>query len=198
MISFQLKQSDYIHGPLSALFLAPPISNEKNEFLTPISSPAKNHFKHSTCLFPTIRMRPDQKQLLSENRRIVIFDGVCNLCEYSVQFIVKHDVNARFKFVSAQSELGKELQLAYGIDTIKDGTVIFIKDKHPFIKSDAALEIARDLDGMWRFLYAFKYLPKTVRDYLYSVVSKYRYKWFGKKEECLLPDKRIKDRFLKE
>jgi predicted DCC family thiol-disulfide oxidoreductase YuxK len=141
-------------------------------------------------------MRPDQKQLLDENGRIIIFDGVCNLCEYSIQFIIKHDAKAKFKFVSAQSELGRKLQEANGIDTIKDGTVILIKNKLPLVRSDAALEIAKDLDGIWRYLYIFKILPRKVRDYLYSVVSKYRYQWFGKKEECLLPDKSIKDRFL--
>jgi len=130
------------------------------------------------------------------NQPLIIFDGVCNLCEYSVQFIVKNDRQARFKFVSAQSERGKELQSLHGVDTLKDGTVILLKNDLVYLKSDAAVEIAKDLDGLWRFLHVFKFIPKPVRDLVYSIISKNRYLWFGKKNACLLPDKNIKDRFL--
>jgi predicted DCC family thiol-disulfide oxidoreductase YuxK len=127
---------------------------------------------------------------------IIIFDGVCNLCEYSVQFIVKHDRQARFKFVSAQSERGKVLQRIYGVDTLQDGTIILLKGDHVYVKSDAAVEIAKDLDGLWRFLYYVKFILKPARDFIYSIISKNRYRWFGKKNECLLPDNNIKERFL--
>ena len=127
---------------------------------------------------------------------IIIFDGVCNLCEYSVQFIVKHDRQARFKFVSAQSEKGKVLQCIYGVDTLQDGTVILLKNGQVYVKSDAAVEIAKDHDGLWRFLHVFTFIPKPARDLVYSVISQNRYRWFGKKNECLLPDNNIKDRFL--
>ena len=127
---------------------------------------------------------------------IIIFDGVCNLCEYSVQFIVKHDRQARFKFVSAQSERGKVLQRIYGVDTLQDGTVILLKGDQVYVKSDAAVEIAKDLDGLWRFLYYVKFILKPARDFIYSIISKNRYRWFGKKNECLLPDNNIKERFL--
>ncbi len=127
---------------------------------------------------------------------IIIFDGVCNLCEYSVQFIVKHDRQARFKFVSAQSERGKVLQRIYGVDTLQDGTVILLKGDQVYVKSDAAVEIAKDLDGLWRFLHVFTFIPKPARDLVYSVISQNRYRWFGKNNECLLPDNNIKGRFL--
>ena len=127
---------------------------------------------------------------------IIIFDGVCNLCEYSVQFIVKHDRQARFKFVSAQSEKGNDLQRLNGVDTLQDGTVILLKNGQVYVKSDAAVEIAKDLDGLWRFLHVFKFIPKPVRDFIYSIISKNRYRWFGNKNECLLPDNNIKERFL--
>lgn len=132
----------------------------------------------------------------NKNNRIIIFDGLCNLCEYSVQFIIKNDHRAKFNFVAGQSERGKELQLLHGFDTIRDGTVILVKDEQIFIKSDAALEIARELDGLWRFLYIFRFVPKPIRDFLYTVISKNRYQWFGVKNECLLPDDTFKDRFL--
>lgn len=127
---------------------------------------------------------------------LIIFDGVCNLCEYSVQFIVKNDRQARFKFVSAQSDRGKELQRLHGVDTLKDGTVILLKNDQVYVKSDAAVEIAKDLQGPWRFLHVLKFIPRPVRDLVYSIISKNRYRWFGKKNECLLPDKNIRDRFL--
>ena len=127
---------------------------------------------------------------------IIIFDGICNLCEYSVQFIIKHDRRARFKFVSAQSERGKVLQGMCGIDTLQNGTVILFKNNQVYVKSDAAVEIAKDLDGLWRFLRVFKFFPKPARDLIYSIISKNRYQWFGKKNECLLPDDNIKERFL--
>ena len=127
---------------------------------------------------------------------IIIFDGVCNLCEYSVQFIVKHDRQAKFKFVSAQSERGKVLQRIYGVDTLQDGTVILLKGDQVYVKSDAAVEIAKDLDGLWRFLYVFKFILKPARDFIYSIISKNRYGLFGKKNACFLPDNNIKGRFL--
>ena len=127
---------------------------------------------------------------------IIIFDGVCNLCEYSIQFIVKHDRQAKFKFVSAQSERGTVLQRTYGVDTLRDGTVILLKADQVYIKSDAAVEIAKDLDGLWSFLYILKFILRPVRDFIYSRISKNRYRWFGKKNECLLPDNNIKERFL--
>jgi predicted DCC family thiol-disulfide oxidoreductase YuxK len=131
-----------------------------------------------------------------DTRRIIVFDGVCNLCEYSIQFIIRNDKDGKFLFVSAQSSIGAILQSTYEADTIKDGTVILIKNNTVYIKSDAALEIAKDLDGLWKLLYAFKILPKSIRDYFYSVISRYRYQWFGKKNTCLLPDNTIRSRFL--
>lgn len=127
---------------------------------------------------------------------IIIFDGVCNLCAYSVKFIVKNDRHARFKFVSAQSEKGKVLQRTCGVDTLQDGTVILLKNDQVYIKSDAALQIAKDLDGLWGFLYILKFIPKPAREFFYSIISKNRYRWFGKSNECLLPDNNMKKRFL--
>ena len=127
---------------------------------------------------------------------IIIFDGVCNLCAYSVKFIVKNDRHARFKFVSAQSEKGKVLQHKCGVDTLQDGTVILLKNDQVYIKSDAALQIAKDLDGLWRFLYVFKFMPKPAREFFYSIISKNRYRWFGKRNECPFPENNMKERFL--
>ena len=127
---------------------------------------------------------------------IIIFDGVCNLCEFSVRFIVKNDRHARFRFVAAQSEKGKAFQRSCGVDTLRDGTVILLEDDQVYIKSDAALHIAKNLDGVWRFLYILRFIPKPVREYFYAIISKHRYRWFGKRDQCLLPDANLKARFL--
>lgn len=127
---------------------------------------------------------------------LIIFDGVCSLCEFSVQFIIKRDPQAKFTFVAAQSEKGKELQHQYGVDTLQDGTVILLKNNQVYVKSDAALEIAKELQGPWHLLQFLKIIPKPARDFVYSIIAKNRYRWFGKKNECLVPDKKTRERFL--
>ena len=127
---------------------------------------------------------------------IVVFDGVCNLCEDSVAFIIARDPGAKFKFVSAQSPIGKEIQERYGIDAIEDETVILIKNGKVFTHSDAGLEIAKDLNGSWSLLRYAKAVPRPIRNKVYSTIAKNRYKWFGKKNECMLPSSEIKARFL--
>jgi len=129
-------------------------------------------------------------------KSIVVFDGVCNLCEDSVSFIIARDPNAKFKFVSAQSPLGIDLQDRYGIDAIKDETVILIKDDKVYTHSDAGLEIAKDLKGSWKYLHYAKVVPKPIRNWVYSTIAENRYKWFGQKNECMIPSQDNKARFL--
>ncbi|MBV1921843.1 MAG: thiol-disulfide oxidoreductase DCC family protein [Pseudomonadales bacterium] len=127
---------------------------------------------------------------------VVVFDGVCNLCEDSVAFIIARDPEAKFKFVSAQSPVGKEIQKRYEIDAVEDETVILIKNGKVFTHSDASLEIAKDLSGPWSLLHYAKAVPKPIRNKVYSTIAKNRYKWFGKKNECMLPSAEVKARFL--
>jgi predicted DCC family thiol-disulfide oxidoreductase YuxK len=127
---------------------------------------------------------------------IIIFDGVCNLCDFSVRFIIKNDRHQKFKFVAAQSQRGIDFQRLCGVDTLKDGSVILLKGNQAYVKSDAAVEIAKDLDCPWNFLQIIKFIPKSVRDFIYSIISKNRYRWFGKKNQCLIPDNNIRERFL--
>ena len=103
---------------------------------------------------------------------IIIFDGVCNLCEFSVRFIINNDRHAKFKFIAAQSEIGMDFQRRYSVNALREGTVILLKGDQVYDKSDAAVEIAKDLDGPWKFLRVFKFIPKPVRDFMYSVISK--------------------------
>ncbi|MCG8671247.1 MAG: thiol-disulfide oxidoreductase DCC family protein [Pseudomonadales bacterium] len=127
---------------------------------------------------------------------VVVFDGVCNLCEDSVAFIIARDPQAKFKFVSAQSAIGKQLQERLGIDAIRDETVILIKEGEVFTHSDAGLEISKDLKGPVRFLHHAKIVPSPIRNTVYKTIAKNRYKWFGKKAQCMLPSPDIKARFL--
>ena len=133
---------------------------------------------------------------MEQSYPVVIFDGVCNLCEQSVNFIIRHDRCGQFRFVSAQSEKGRALQDQYGVDAMADETVILIKDGKAYTRSDAAMEIAKDLDGGWQWLAIGRFVPAGIRNPVYSVIARNRYGWFGKKPQCMVPDVHIKDRFI--
>ena len=127
---------------------------------------------------------------------ILLFDGLCNLCNGSVNFILKRDKLGKFKFASLQYEIGKKLTNKFDIDTNIVDSIILIKNEKVFIKSSALLEILKDLPIGWRVFRIGIILPKFIRDYLYDFVAKHRYRIFGKKDECPIPPKDIQDRFL--
>ena len=127
---------------------------------------------------------------------VIIFDGVCSLCEWTVIFVIRRDKAGRFRFAAAQSDAGKELQRRHGIDALEAGTMILVCDGTVYTKSDAALEIARGLDGPWRWLSAFRLVPRPVRDRVYSFIGNRRYAWFGRKDQCLVPTPELTERFL--
>ena len=131
-----------------------------------------------------------------EPRLIIVFDGVCNLCESSVNFVIRRDERRNFKFARAQSQIGIDLQNQYDINVLDLETMVLIKDGVAYAKSDAAIEIAKNLDGLWKILSSIKVVPKTVRDWIYSKIAKNRYRWFGKKDSCMVPSMDIKSRFL--
>jgi predicted DCC family thiol-disulfide oxidoreductase YuxK len=126
---------------------------------------------------------------------IILFDGVCNLCNHSVQFIIKRDPKGHFKFASLQSEIGQKLVEQYGIPKGIE-SIIYIENNKVFIKSSAALRISKKLNGYWGFLMILSILPSSFRDFFYDIIAKNRYKWFGKKESCMLPTTETKKRFL--
>ncbi len=127
---------------------------------------------------------------------IVIFDGVCNLCERLVIFIIRRDRGSKFKFVQAQSEIGIRLQSELGMDVIVSQTMILVKNGSALHKSAAALEIARNLDGAWKWMYGFKMVPTFLLDKIYDYIAANRYRWFGEKKDCLVPTKELQDRFM--
>ena len=125
--------------------------------------------------------------------RIILFDGECNFCDASVQFIIKRD-NGTFHFASLQSEVGKQLVERFQLQGID--SVVLIENERAYTKSTAALRIAKRLHRLWRFCYLLIVLPKPIRDSIYDLIAKNRYKWFGKKEICLLPNEKDRARFL--
>ncbi|WP_425414721.1 thiol-disulfide oxidoreductase DCC family protein [Peribacillus kribbensis] len=126
---------------------------------------------------------------------IILFDGVCNFCSGAVRFIIKRDPHARFSFASLQSDIGKNMIAAYNIPSHLD-SIILIEDGHVFYYSSAALKIAARLKGAWRTAAVLFIVPPFIRNRVYTFIAKNRYKWFGKKEECMIPTKDIRARFL--
>lgn len=133
---------------------------------------------------------------LISNFNTILFDGLCNLCNGSVNFILKRDKKGKFKFASLQSEIGTELTNKYNIDTNIVDSIVLIKNNKVFTKSNAVLEILKDLPIGWRVFRIGIILPKVIRDWLYDLIAKHRYRIFGKKDECPIPSKDVQDRFL--
>jgi predicted DCC family thiol-disulfide oxidoreductase YuxK len=128
--------------------------------------------------------------------KVILFDGVCNLCNNSVQFIIRHDPVGQFKFAALQSPFGQEQLRKFGIPQEALNSVILISENVAFQRSDAALEIARYFTGMWKGLYYFKIIPRFFRDWIYDLISRNRYSLFGKKDECMIPTPELKARFI--
>jgi predicted DCC family thiol-disulfide oxidoreductase YuxK len=132
---------------------------------------------------------------VTQPEAIILFDGICNLCSGSVQFIIKRDPTAYFKFASLQSDFGQQLLQKFGLDQKSFHSIILIQDDKVYQRSDAALKIARRLTGGWPMLYAFNILPRFLRDGVYNLISRNRYKLFGKKDACWIPTPELKSRF---
>jgi predicted DCC family thiol-disulfide oxidoreductase YuxK len=133
---------------------------------------------------------------LLTNNQLILFDGVCNLCNSSVDFIVRHDKKGVFKFASLQSDLGQEVMKKFNLPMQKYDSVLLIRQNKVFKKSTAALEIARQLKGFWFLLYGFMIIPAFIRNLAYDLIAQNRYRWFGKKETCRLPTTEERGRFL--
>lgn len=133
---------------------------------------------------------------LTNNTAIVLFDGVCNLCNNSVQFIIKHDKKNIFKFASLQSAIGQQLLKTYELPTSNFSSFVLIQHNKTYTQSTAALKIAQQLNGPIKLLYAFMIVPAFIRNKVYDVIAKNRYKWFGKREVCMLPSPQLASKFL--
>jgi len=131
-----------------------------------------------------------------KNKSIILFDGVCNLCNGSVQFIIKRDKKQNFLFTSLQSDAGQELLLHFNLKNSDFDSIILIKNNKVYQKSTAILHISRHLPGLWKLNYGFIIIPKFIRDFFYTIIANNRYKWFGKKDSCMIPTTELQKRFL--
>lgn len=133
---------------------------------------------------------------LIKHHDIVLFDGVCNLCNHAVLFIIDRDKKNKYKFASLQSVEGKQLLQRFQISTQKLDSLVLISANKAFVKSTAALRIAYNLSGLWPLFYVFIIVPSFIRDIFYNLIAKYRYKMFGKSESCRYPSDELKSRFI--
>lgn len=127
---------------------------------------------------------------------IIVFDGICNLCSGIVLFIIKRDKKALFRFAALQSEAGQSILKKFSVFSEQTDTIYYIRDTEYFQKSTAILYILKDLGGGWNCLYPLIYIPMSLRDMLYLLISRYRYKLFGKRQSCMIPTPEIKKRFM--
>src|ERR1041385_7164019 len=139
---------------------------------------------------------------------VVLFDGVCNFCDASVNFIIDHDKAGYFKFAPLQSDEGRRLANEYGFesetakqddstsDLIPIDSIILVEDGKAYIHSTGALRVLRRLGWPWSWAYAFMIVPRTIRDWGYRLFARYRYRLFGRKEQCMIPTPEVRARFL--
>jgi predicted DCC family thiol-disulfide oxidoreductase YuxK len=127
---------------------------------------------------------------------LLLFDGVCNLCNGVVQFVIRHDRAGRFRFAALQSEPGQAMLRQFGLSTQQFDSFVYVKDGQFFTESTAALRVARDLGGAWRLLYGFIIVPRPLRDAVYRWVARNRYRFFGRQESCMIPTPELRARFL--
>lgn len=131
------------------------------------------------------------------NKKIILFDGVCNLCNLAVQFVIQHDTKDVFRFVALQSELGQEILKHIGVNPANvDSIILYEPGIAYYYKSQAVLEIAKHLGGFWHFGTIFRVIPTGIRNQLYDYIAKNRYKWYGKKENCMIPTPELRAKFL--
>jgi predicted DCC family thiol-disulfide oxidoreductase YuxK len=131
------------------------------------------------------------------NKKIILFDGICNLCNSAVQFVIKNDKKDIFRFVALQSELGNEICNHIGVDQHKiDSIILYNPGIAYYYKSTAVIEIGEELGGIYSLISIIRIFPEKLRNYIYHYIAKNRYKWYGKKESCMIPTPELKSKFL--
>ena len=130
-------------------------------------------------------------------KKIILFDGVCKLCNSSVQFVIRHDKKDIFRYAALQSEIGQSLLAERNINTAEVDSIILIDPGVAYYtKSDAALEICNEIGGGWSALTVFKWIPTSIRNIVYDFIANNRYRWYGKKDQCMIPTPELKAKFL--
>ena len=127
---------------------------------------------------------------------IILFDGVCNVCTGAVQFVIKKDQKNHFRFASLQSQQGQNILIRHQLPVNDFNSFVLVENEKVYTRSDAALKVTKNLSGLWPLLYGFIIVPKFIRDGIYNLIAKNRYKWFGKKDSCMIPTPEIMAKFL--
>lgn len=134
---------------------------------------------------------------IPKGKKLILFDGVCNLCNNAVLKIIKYDKKNDFIFASLQSNIGQETINHLKIDVSKIDSIILVEENYSYtLKSSAALKIANNFGGLWKMTQLFWVFPSVIRNFVYDFIAKNRYKWFGKKESCMIPTKELKSKFI--
>jgi len=128
---------------------------------------------------------------------IILFDGFCNFCSGIVKYIIKHDKKGKFKFASLQSKLGENYLNHFELTNSSPDTFVYVRNNEVYIKSSAALYVLKDLGGCFKLFFVCIIFPKFFRDFFYNLIAKYRYKLWGKKDVCMIPDESVIERFTK-
>lgn len=134
-------------------------------------------------------------EISSNTNPVILFDGVCNLCNSSVQFVIKHDPKKQFRFASIQGDYGQQVLKQFDLPPNTLNSFILFKDQQIYTHSTGALMVAKQLSGAWPLLYAFIIIPPFIRNAVYQFIANNRYKWFGKKESCAIPSPELKALF---
>jgi predicted DCC family thiol-disulfide oxidoreductase YuxK len=133
---------------------------------------------------------------IPDDAAVVLFDGVCNLCNGFVQFVLPRDPEGKYRFASLQSDVGRELLAEHDLPTDELESIVLIEDGEAYVKSAAVIRIATGLGGAYRLLAPFRFVPRAVRDRVYDFVADNRYRWFGRKDRCMMPSGDAESRFL--
>jgi predicted DCC family thiol-disulfide oxidoreductase YuxK len=137
-----------------------------------------------------------QRDATATPDNLILFDGVCNLCDAFVQFVIRHDRAGKFRFAAIQSQAGKRIFQSRGLDAENLQTFVLVTGGEIFVRSDAAVEVLSRFGGGWKICRIFLLVPRPLRDGLYSWVARNRYRWFGRKDACMVPTAEIRERFL--
>ena len=137
-------------------------------------------------------------QTASKNQEhdVLLFDGVCNLCNSSVNFIIDRDPKKHFRFAALQSAYGQEKLKELGLNQEQFDSLVLLSNGQVYRKSSAALRVAKKLNGLWPLLYVFIIIPPFIRHAAYDVIGKNRYRWWGKRNSCRMPTPELKQRFV--
>ena len=127
---------------------------------------------------------------------VILFDGVCNYCNGMVNFLIRKDKQRRFLFAPLQSSAGQELLRQFGLNTTQLDSFIFISDGKAYLRSTAGLKLYNQLPWYWKWTQLFWIVPRVIRDAVYNFIARNRYKWFGKRDQCMVPSAEVRERFL--